>query len=96
MKKDIDIPGIVNVVNQCLPHRGDVITALQNCRGGQWEGGGYYRFISGRNANRPGAAWQFKENILLTQKEVDLIILDVLQNGSIGGIEFVDFNDEPV
>ena len=90
MENIINIAAITALVAQQMPGRHDVITALQNCSGGQWDGSGYYRFVSGRNANRPGADWQFKENILLIQNGKELIMLDVLQDGRIGGIEVVD------
>jgi hypothetical protein len=50
-------------------------------------------FVDVTNPNQPGSEWQFKKNILLNDKR---LVLDVLKDGRIGGVEFLDrfCNDE--
>jgi hypothetical protein len=50
----------------------------------------YIRFIESENANQPGADWQFDTNLVLEETEYGLVVLDLLKNKRIGGIEFVD------
>ena len=49
----------------------------------------YYYFMDPKNANKPGAEWQISENIILKHDTLGEIVLDVLKNKKIGGIEFI-------
>lgn len=49
----------------------------------------YLYFVDPSNPNQPGAAWQFKENIILEHPIEGDLILDVLEGYRIGGIEFL-------
>lgn len=93
MTDQINIEKIIGLVRQQEPDRQDLITALQNCTGGQWTSKGYYRFVESTNANQIGAEWQFDENIVLEQDNEGDIVLDFLKNGQIGGIEFIGLLD---
>jgi len=46
-------------------------------------------FVKPKRPNHPGSEWQFKENITLEHPEFGDIVLDVLKDGRIGGIEYL-------
>lgn len=50
----------------------------------------YLYFIDPTNANRPGALWQFETNLWLKDAVEGTIVVDVLKDGRVGGIEFYD------
>lgn len=88
MNEPINIKEILELVGKQLPERQDLIVALTNSAGGQWQNKAYYQFVDSTNANQKGAEWQFKENIILEHETLGTIIIDYLQDKRIGGIEF--------
>ncbi len=89
MDEPIRIKEIIELVKQQEPSRNDVIEALTKCSGGQWRNKAYYNFVDSTNANQEGAEWQFDENIILEHEEMGTIVLDLLKDKRIGGIEFL-------
>jgi hypothetical protein len=63
--------------------------ALALCRRAVGAGSAYVHFASAEHANRPGAEWQYRESMDLDDPEVGMVVVDVLQDGRIGGIELV-------
>jgi hypothetical protein len=49
----------------------------------------YMYFVDPKDVNQPGAEWQFDQNIMLESDAEGMLILDVLKDGRIGGVEFV-------
>lgn len=47
-----------------------------------------FTFVDASVPNQPGSAWQFETNVILERRDEPDVILDVLQGGRIGGIEF--------
>ena len=94
MRDTIDIQAIIKLVEEQEPSRQDVIEALKNCTGGQWMGNGYFQFVSSENANQPNAEWQHDECVVIEQKGKGDIVIDLLKDGRIGGIEFIDLIDK--
>ncbi len=94
MDDSIDINGIIELVKEQEPARQDLVSALQKCTSGKWDGKAYFRYIDSKNANQPNSEWQFKENIILEDEEMGTIVLDILKTGQIGGIEFIDLIDK--
>ncbi|MFM2388304.1 MAG: hypothetical protein RL660_3061 [Bacteroidota bacterium] len=90
MNEHININEIIELVRQQEPLRKDVLKALTECRGGQWRGNAYFQFVDSANANQVGAEWQFEENIVVEHPEKGTIIIDVLKNNKIGGLEFYE------
>jgi hypothetical protein len=64
--------------------------ALARCTQARGAGTVYVRFVSHRNANQPGAAWQFERSVELVDRDAGVVLVDVLQDGRIGGVELVD------
>jgi hypothetical protein len=94
MKDRIDIEEIIKLVQGQEPARQDIIAALRNCKGGHWYSSGYYNFVDSRNANQTGSEWQHDECIVLEQQNQGDIVIDLLKDGRIGGIEFIDLIDK--
>lgn len=94
MNDPINIQEIIELVRKHDPDRQDIVYALQNVSGGQWTSNGYYGFVDNRNSNQPGAVWQFDKNIVLQQENKLDIVLDILKDGQIGGLEFIDLIDK--
>ena len=63
--------------------------ALSHCTSCCWRGRAYVYFVDPSNANEPGADWQFKENIALYDASEGELLLDILRDGRVGGIEFL-------
>ncbi|MBK8089626.1 MAG: hypothetical protein IPK31_17805 [Chitinophagaceae bacterium] len=89
----LNIEEIIELVKQQEPDRKDVIEGLQKCSGGLWTSNGYFSFIDSTTANQIGAEWQFEESIVLEQENKGDIVLDLLKDGRIGGIEFIGLID---
>jgi hypothetical protein len=64
--------------------------ALSQCGAGFWESRAYVRYVDSRNANQAGAEWQFKANVVLSHEALGMVVLDILKDNRLGGIEFVD------
>jgi hypothetical protein len=82
---------IIKLAEEQLQDNPEIIQALRNCKDGYWSGNAYYQFVNSTNGNQPGAEWQIDESIVLEQKEKPYIVLDILKDGRIGGIEFTEF-----
>lgn len=64
--------------------------ALSNCGPGIWKSPAYARYVSWQNANQPESHWQFHSNVLLHHDKLGMVVLDILKDNRLGGIEFVD------
>lgn len=93
MTDKIDIEKIIRLVREQEPGREDIIIALQNCKGGHWSSNGYYQFVNSRNPNQLGFVWH-DECIVIEQVNQCDIVIDLLKDGRIGGIEFIDLIDK--
>jgi hypothetical protein len=90
MEPTVDLNEIIRLVKRQQPDRDDIVSHLQKYPQGQWTRPGYYQFVDSTNANMPGAVWQHDECIVLEQENEGDIVLDVLRDGRVGGIEFID------
>lgn len=84
------IKEIIELVKEQYPTETGIIEGLKNAPEGKWTSNAYYQFVDSSNANAPGADWQFDENIVLEKKGKGDIVLDLLKDGRVGGIEFLD------
>ncbi|HEU5365509.1 MAG TPA: hypothetical protein VFU62_08255 [Hanamia sp.] len=87
------IKEIIKLVKQQEPERKDIIKSLKKCSGGKWTSSGYYLFVFTSKSNK-GTEWKFNENIVLEHEFLGFIVLDVLKNGSIAGIEYINLVNE--
>lgn len=85
-----DIELIIDLIKEQEPDRTDLIEQLRKSDRQRWIRQPYIRFVSGDRPNQPGSEWQFEENIVLEHDSEGTIVLDILKDGRIGGIEFVN------
>ena len=91
MKPTIDIDVIIKLVKEQEPEREDIILSLQNCNEGKWTSKAYYSFvISDNKPNQLGSNWQHSECIEIEDYFGGNIVLDILKDDKIGGIEFLE------
>lgn len=88
-KPEFHIEKIIELIREQEPDRLDLIEELENSEKKKWIRQPYIHFVSSERPNQPGSEWQFDENIVLEHKTEGTIVLDILKNGRIGGIEFV-------
>jgi hypothetical protein len=56
----------------------------------EWESRAYVHYVSRQNPNQPGSQWQFHTNVVLHHEKLGMVVLDILKDNRLGGIEFVD------
>lgn len=83
------IEWIIDLIKEQEPERTNLIEELEKSERKTWIRQPYIRFVSAERPNQPGSEWQFDENIVLEHETEGTIVLDILKDGRIGGIEFV-------
>ena len=83
---DYDPAWLVALAREQLPA---LAPALSRCTRALVESKAYIYFVSGDEANQPGSEWQFDRNEFLRDPVRGELVLDVLKDGRIGGIEFL-------
>lgn len=83
------IQRIIELIKEQEPERLDIIEQLKKSDRKKWIRQPYIRFVSAERPNQLGSKWQFDENIVLEHTTEGTIVLDILKDGRIGGIEFV-------
>ena len=89
-KRYFSIEHIIELIKKQRPERLEVIKELEKKAGQMWQVKAYVRFVSAEKANQAGSEWQFSESIELKHETEGAIVLDILEDGRIGGIEFID------
>lgn len=85
----MDIEAIVELIRKQEPERVDLINQLRKQAKGSIDLKPYVQFVNSDKPNQEGSEWQFNENIILERETEGTIVLDVLKDGRIGGIEFI-------
>jgi hypothetical protein len=67
-----------------------VAEAMAKCRKALATEPGYITFVNPSRPNLPGSEWQFDGNIDVSDPVRGWIVFDLLNDGRIGGVEFVD------
>ncbi len=88
--QNLTMQEIIGLVQEQYPDRQDLIVALNNSNGGHWRDKAYFQFVDSTNANKPGAEWQHDDCIVVDKVD---IVIDLLKDGRIGGIEFISLLD---
>ncbi|WP_258541692.1 hypothetical protein [Parvicella tangerina] len=88
-ESEFHIDQIIELIKEQESERLDLIEQLEKSDRKKWIRQPYIRFVSAERPNQPGSEWQFDENIVLEHKTEGTIVLDILKDGRIGGIEFV-------
>ena len=64
-------------------------SALLECTEAKEESDWYTYFVNGARPNKPNSEWQFQESITVEDSPEGEIIIDVIRNNRIGGIEYL-------
>jgi uncharacterized protein YuzE len=80
---------IIDIAREQIGDDENLINALEKCTKGRWESNAYLQFVSSKKANEPDAEWQIQESIVLQHEIEGELVIDVLKDGRIGGIEFI-------
>jgi len=88
--QNITLPMIIELVKDQYPDREDLIMGLKNAIGGHWSNKAYFQFVDSTNANQQGSEWQHDTCIIVDEAN---IVIDLLKDGRIGGIEFLSLLD---
>ena len=91
MNRKIDIQEIIDFITFNLLKESHLRTNLNTIKFGKWESKAYYKFVDSTDADKLGSKWQFKENIILEHPKYKTIVLDILLDDQLGGIEFIKF-----
>lgn len=81
---------LIEIVKEQAPKFPWLPEVLGKCGAGQWESTAYVGYVSRRNPNQPGSDWQFEASIVLNHETLGMVVIDVLKDSRLGGIEFVD------
>ncbi|MEO0789888.1 MAG: hypothetical protein AAFY36_14560 [Bacteroidota bacterium] len=93
MKKQVpfDLEWLIKLFQEHYPEEEKIAENLKECTEGWWKTKAYIHFIPSIRPNLLGSEWQFKKSLVLEDKEEGTIIIDILTQSRIGGIEFVDY-----
>jgi hypothetical protein len=80
---------LVELAREVCPDEPWLPAALERCTSAAVESRAYIHFVDSSNPNMPGSAWQFVENILLEHPTEGDIVLDILSDRRVGGVEFL-------
>lgn len=81
---------LVEIAKKQIPKEHKVIENLKHCIKCFKKSKTYYYFVYSENPNKPNSDWQFDQNIILSSKENGKIVLAILKDKKIGGIEFLN------
>jgi hypothetical protein len=87
--KPYDPAWLVELARRQHPGELWLAEALARCTRAWEESRAYTRFVPAEHPNEPGSEWQFDRSVLLEHPAEGTLVLDVLQDGRIGGIEFL-------
>lgn len=82
---------LVELAKQQRPELPWLAKSLESCTQCHWKRRRIYvYFVDPQSANQPNAEWQYRETISLEHPQFGLLMLDVLKDNRVGGVEFYD------
>ena len=85
-----DSSWLIALAKQQMPNEEWLVEALGQCTQVAEDSSGTYAYFFPREQAKGNSEWDFSKNISLRDPEFGELVLDVLNNGKIGGIEFLD------
>jgi len=82
---------LVELAIEQIPEETELIKSIRNCTKALQESRAYIYFVNPTSPNKPVSKWIFKRNFMLKHKTDGQIVLDILSNDKIGGIEFLKY-----
>jgi len=92
LTKPITLEKIIELVKEQEPERIDIIKSLQNCKEGYWWDRSFFKFVEVYKVEGKENR-HYVESLEIDAKEIGYIVLDMLSDGQIGGIEFLNLKD---
>ncbi len=89
LKSGFHIDQIIELLKTQEPDRIDLIEELEKSELKTWVTQPYVCLVPTVRPNQPNSDWQFDENIVLEHETEGIIVLDILKDGRVGGIEFL-------
>lgn len=80
---------LVELAREQCPGEPALAEALARCTRARREGRAYLHFVEASGVGRPGAEWQVERNVMLESRREGAVVLDVLRDGRVGGVEFL-------
>lgn len=65
--------------------------ALARCTSALQQSRAYIYFVEPDTPNEPGSCWQFERSLVLEDERCGELVLDILQDNRVGGIEFLKY-----
>ena len=84
-----EINWITELVRNQEPGRADLIQQLEKCPIRRWIRQPYVRLISSKGMKQSDAKLAIAENVVLDHETEGAIVLDILNDGRIMGVEFL-------
>lgn len=82
-----EIERLIELVREQAPERLELVKQLEQSVFRKWIRQPYVQFVSDENADGPGS---IRESIVIEHPSEGTMVVDVLKDGRIGGIEFVN------
>lgn len=80
---------LVDASERQYPDQPQLVAALARCTRACRESRAYIHFVAPERPNQPGSEWQFERNLLLEKTAHGTLVLDILRDGRVGGVEFL-------
>jgi len=80
---------LVELAREQEPEHPWLPEALAVCTRCRWRSPAYVYFVDGSNPNQPGSSWQFVTNLILEHPTEGELVLDILTEHRVGGVEFL-------
>jgi hypothetical protein len=87
--KDYDPGWLVELAQTVASEEPGLSEAFKGCTRCMSNTRAYIYFVDPRAPNEPGSEWHFDRNVVLESPTVGTIVVDVLADGRVGGLEFL-------
>lgn len=87
---DFNPTWLIELAKAQKPEAKNFHTALEACTKTVQEKVAYIYFISPKGGNKPGSPWQYSHSVELECPKVGSMVVDMMKDGRVGGIEFID------
>jgi len=81
---------LMELARQNHPGEPWIVEALSKCTHALSVSSVMVYFVASEKPNEPGSEWQFRTNVVLESPVDGTMVLDILKDGRVGAIEYVD------
>ena len=90
MTQPFDPRTFIDAARREYPDQPWIAEALGQCSAAFSASKCIVHFVDPARPNKPGSAWQIRENIVLESTADGAVVLDILEDGRVGAIEYLD------